>query len=479
MSELNNKIITATKWSSITEIAAKLVAPVSSMVLARILTPEAFGVMVTAMMVISFAQIFTDAGFQKYLVQHDFRNQESLFASTNVAFWTNLIMSIIIWLIIIIFSEPIAELVGNKGYGLVIAVSSICIPLAAFSSIQMALYRRKLDFKTLFWVRLIGVCIPIVITIPLAIILHSYWALIFGMIALNASNAIILTWKSEWRPKFEYDFSLLKQMFSFTSWSMIEAIAIWLTMYIDLFFVGKMLNDYYLGIYRTSMSTVGQIVGIITEATTPILFSSLSRVQSNKYDFEKIFFKFQKVVSILVIPLGVYIYTFRFLLTDVLLGSQWHQAADFIGLWGLTSSITIVLGHYSSECYRAKGKPQLSLFVQITHIAVLIPIVLWAIPHGFNFLCEARSVVRLEYIIASMVLMPIFVKISPWAMIKNIFPAILGGIMIIIVRFVIPSIDILPTIIAIIISTIAYIGVIMSFPQERHILLNLKSILKR
>ena len=226
---LNVKVQQATKWSTITEVAAKLVSPLSTMVLARLLTPEAFGVLVTATMIISFAEIFTDAGFQKYLVQKQFNSKEDLYKTTAVAFWSNLILSLFIWIIIIVLSPSIARMVGNEGYGLVVAVSCICIPLAAFSSIQMALFRRSLDFKTLFMVRSVGVLIPLIITIPLAFWTRSYWSLIIGMIALNISNAIILTYKSEWKPKWFYDRTLFKQMFSFTSWSMFEAVSIWLT----------------------------------------------------------------------------------------------------------------------------------------------------------------------------------------------------------------------------------------------------------
>ena len=83
---LNSKVISATKWSGITEIAAQLVAPVTTMVRARLLTPDAFGVLVTAQMVISFAEIFTDAGFQKYIVQHEFVDDNDKYKSTAVAF---------------------------------------------------------------------------------------------------------------------------------------------------------------------------------------------------------------------------------------------------------------------------------------------------------------------------------------------------------------------------------------------------------
>ena len=91
---LNVKIINATKWSSITEIIAKLITPITNMILARILAPEAFGVVATITMIISFADMLTDSGFQKYLVQHEFRNESEKIKYTNVAFWTNLFISI-------------------------------------------------------------------------------------------------------------------------------------------------------------------------------------------------------------------------------------------------------------------------------------------------------------------------------------------------------------------------------------------------
>lgn len=478
--ELNKKVVSATKWSSITEIAAKLVAPVSTMVLARVLTPEAFGVLVTATMVISFAEIFTDAGFQKYLVQHEFDDKKSLFKATNVAFWSNLVMSVVIWIGIIIFSDAIAELVGNKGHGNVIAVSCFCIPLAAFSSIQMAIYRRHFDYKTLFIVRMVGVAIPLLITIPLAFWLRSYWALIIGMIGLNLSNAVILTWKSEWKPKLEYSIQLFKDMFAFTVWSMLEAIAIWMTSYVDIFIVGKMLNEYYLGIYRTSMSTVGQLIGIITAATGTVLFSSLSRLQNDHKEFQNMFFKFQKLVGLLVIPLGFGIFLFRDFIVEILLGPQWKDAAHFLGIWALTSAVTIVLSHYSSEVYRSLGKPKISVFVQLSHIIVLIPTVWISIHYGFRILCDARALVRLELIVVNLIVMYYIVKISPWKMLRNILPELFSAALMLIIILSLPApTSIILTISYILLAIAVYFCSVMVWPHERYIVLNLRKLLKR
>lgn len=426
---LNKKVIKATKWSAVTEIIAKLITPITSMVLARLLTPEAFGVVTTITMIITFAELFTDAGFQKYLIQHEFCDDEDREQSTNVAFWSNFIMSMLIWGGIALFSEPLAALVGNPGLGYVVIVACAAIPLAAFSSIQMALYRRDLDFKTLFKVRVVSILIPFVVTIPLALWLRSYWALIIGHLTQNVTNAVLLTLYSKWKPRFYYSFAKLKEMLSFTIWSLIEAMSIWLTAYVDVFIVGTMLSQHYLGLYKTSSTLIGQIMSLVTAVATPVLFSSLSRLQNNDAEFKKLFFKFQKLVGILVFPLGVILFCFSDMVTILALGSQWMEASGFIGLWGLTSALNIVFAHFSSEVYRSLGRPKLSVLVQWMHIVVLWPVVLVAVGYGFETLYTARSWVRLELIAANFVVIYYLVHITPLQMVRNVFPSLVASLM--------------------------------------------------
>src|SRR5690625_1757145 len=173
--QLQKKITSATKWSSITQVVARIIVPVTNMILARILAPEAFGVIATVTMIISFTEMFTDSGFQKYLVQHEFKNDTEKNKNANVAFWTNFVLAIFLWGIIAALNEQIAIVVGNPGLGSVIIVACIQLPLTSFSSIQMALYRRNFDFKTLFFVRIVGIFIPLIVTIPLALWGFDYW----------------------------------------------------------------------------------------------------------------------------------------------------------------------------------------------------------------------------------------------------------------------------------------------------------------
>lgn len=469
---LNTKVAKATKWSALTEIVSKLITPVTSMVLARLLTPEAFGVVTTITMIITFAEIFTDAGFQKYLIQHEFVDEDDREQSTTVAFWSNFIVSLLIWGIIALFCEPLATLVGNPGLGYVVVIACVSIPLAAFSSIQMALYKRDLDFKTLFKVRIVAICIPLFVTIPCALVFRNFWALIIGILARDIANAVLLTWYSKWKPRLFYSFSKLKEMISFTVWSLIEAISIWLTSYVDVFLVGTLLSQYYLGLYKTSTTVVAQMMHLITAATTPVLFSSLSKLQSDEAEFKKLFFKFQKLVGVLVIPLGVGIFCFSDLITEILLGDQWMEASRFIGLWGLTSSVTIIYSHYSSEVYRSKGKPKLSVLSQWLHIVALWPTVIVAVQYGFEVLYTARALVRLEGIFVNMMIMYYFIHISPVDMFKNTFHSLVAALVMFIITLFLGMVSnsLWWQLISIVVCGCIYFALIYLFPEERKIL---------
>ena len=276
---------------------------------------------------------------------------------------------------------------------------------------------------------------------------------------------------SKWKPSIFYSLSKLKEMFAFTIWSMIESISIWLTCYIDIFIIGIYLNEYYLGLYNTSMVIVGQITGLVTTATTPILFSSLSRLQSDESGFKRMFFKFQKIVGILVIPLGFGIFCYSDLIT-ILLGEQWCEASSFIGLWGLTSAITIVLSHYCSEIYRAKGLPKLSVLSQVLHIVVLWPVIHISVKYGFEVLYISRSVVRFEMIVVNLIILYYLINISWIQMLKNISASCFAAIIMSIISYFLLKIDqsFIWQIFSIIISIIIYVIIIMCFSNERNIL---------
>ena len=478
MSELNNKVVTATKWSAITEIMSKLVSPITTMVLARLLTPEAYGVVATIAMIISFTEIFSEAGFSRYIIQHEFKDNEDKYKTANVAFITNMALALFLWGIIALIRDPLAEWVGNPGLGHVIVIACVSIPIHSLSAIQKALYQRDFDFKTLFYARIAGILVPFLVTIPLAFYLRSYWALIIGTIVVNASNALILTLRSKWKPNLSY-FSIqrLKEMFSFSMWIVFDTILVWFTEYIDIFLVGRYLSEHYLGLYKTSTNLVGQIVALITATILPIMLPALSRVQNDKAQMRSMVLKFQKMAGIILLPLGVGIYMFSNLLVEVMLGNQWMEASGFVGLWGLMSAVTIIFSRFCSFIYPAMGKPRLSVVAQILHLVVLIPAVYISVRYGFEALYITRSLVRIELIVVNLIFAYMLIQLSMKQLFTNILPEVIAALIMGGIAFCLLSLSdsIIYSVIWVGICVLIYFIVLFIFPNERKVLFELKS----
>ncbi len=472
------RVLNATKWSTFAEIMAKLATPIVNMVLARLLTPEAFGVVAAITIITSFADIFTDAGFQRFIIQHEYESDEELDNGTNVAFWSNLTLALTIYCVIFFFKKPLAEFVGCKDEYMGIAAAGLSVIFTTFSSTATARYKRAMNFKPLFYVRVTGAIMPFFVTIPLALILKNYWALVWGTLAQQFATSLLLTIISKWKPKFYFSFARLKKMLPFSLWNLLETLSIWFAGQAGIFIVSNKLDSYYLGLYKTSMSTVNSYMSLITASITSVLFSALSRCAGDEEKFRNTVFSFIKGVSLLVIPMGAGMFLYRDLVVRILLGSQWAEAGFFVGLWAIFSAITITFSNIASEVYRSTGKPIISFVLQLGYIAIYVPTILWGVGQDYRTLCIVSCFVRLCPVVADMLMLTFRYKISAVKMIGSagvsiISAGVMSGVALLLQLV---SGKVWWQILSIVICVVVYFGVALAFRPEREFL---KGLIKR
>lgn len=422
----DQKVLNATKWSTFAELMAKLATPIVNMVLARLLTPEVFGVIASITIITSFADIFTDAGFQRFIIQHDYQNADDLDKETNVAFWSNLILSIIIYLSIFSFRKSLAKFVGCPKEYIGISVAGLSVICTTFSSSATARFKRDMNFKSLFFVRIASSFLPFLVTIPLAIVLKSYWAIIVGTLSQQIVTAVLLTTISKWKPKFYFSFPTLKAMLPFSLWNLAETLSIWFAGQAGIFIVSNALSQYYVGLYKTSMSTVNSYMSLITASISSVLFSTLSRYKEDEYCFKKVVYSFIKGVSIIIVPMGVGMFLYRDLVVKILLGTQWCEAAFFVGLWALFSTMTITFSNIASEVYRSTGKPVISFILQLGFLLVYIPVIVWGAKQGYKTLCYVSCFIRILPVALDIIMMVVKYNISIHKMFIAVTPTMVS-----------------------------------------------------
>lgn len=479
---MDTKVVAAAKWSLITEVLAKLITPVTNIILAHILAPTAFGILATIMMVISFAEMLADAGFQKFLVQYEFESEDEKQKTVSVAFISNIVLAIVLWLIIIIWRDELAILVGNEGLGFPLAVMGAMLPLGAFSSIQMAMYRRSFNFKFLLSIRMITIITPLFISIPMALAGFDYWSLIAGLLAAHLFTAIALCVRQEKLISIYFSSTVFRKMFSFSAWSLAEAFSIWLTAWVDTFIISHFLDAYYLGLYKMPTAIVTTVMAIATSSMAPVLFSALSRHQHNQVEFEKTFLTFQRYMALFLVPLGLGMFVYQDFIVEILLGPQWKLAGIVLGSWALSSSLVTAISYLISEAFRAKGMPNISFLAQMAHLFVLIPVIYVCVQYDFTTFVYARSIVRVQMIAVLLYLLAIYVGMNAWLVIRNIKSYIIASAVVGTGSYVLLHLhnSMIWTIFCICISLILYLVVLYLFPTERIILTKIwESVLLR
>lgn len=412
---LKQKIVTASKWSALAEISSRAISPLIFVILARLLTPDDYGVVTVAAMVISFSQLFWDAGLSKSLIQRE----DDIDRISNIVFWTNLFLAVTIYGIIFSFSGFIANFFSIKQVAAVIKVQGLQIIISSLFSVQTARFQRNLNFKTLFWVRLLTTLTPGLASIPLAWMGYGYWALVTGTL-VGALAQLIMLWKlSPWRPAFEYDMNIARGLYPFGLWVTGEGLMSWLTTWLDSIVLGKFLGSYNLGLYRTGNNFVMLIFGLLLSPLLPVLFSSLSRMQSNLELFRNSLTKATKLVTMVALPIGVGIFLTSGPLSLIVFGVKWQGVDKVIGIMALTHGISWIVGA-NSEAYRAIGRPDLSMKIMMLGLFLYFPSYILAAPHGLNTFLWVRMSLAMVMLPVHVFVANKYIDLSPVHLFKNL-----------------------------------------------------------
>ncbi len=426
---MTHKVKNATVWSFITELIAKIIVPVTNMILARLLIPEDFGLVATINMVITFADVLADSGFGQYLIQHKFEENEIFDNYAQVSFWSNLSISSTIWLLIFAFRNNVASFIGCDGYAIPLIIACIAVPLTSFN-VPNAILQKKLDYKSLFISRISLSLTSLIVSICLALIGFGYWSLIIGMLSSNVVKILVLMIRSKWHPRLCYSFSILKKMVSYSIWILLEAIMMWACTWLDILIVSRAFNSYYVGLYKTTQTTVTGVLSVVTASVNSIVFVTLSKLKDDPEVFKKAFYTFQKKLAIIVIPMGFGMFLCSRLVTQILLGSKWLEVSEFLGIWSLCTAYVATMGTFCREALRAKGLPKVSFFVQLLHFLFIMPIIFLTSRHGYRTMIYARSFSYLQSILLLHIFSFLFLKINPFKIVHNtIWPTVFSLVM--------------------------------------------------
>lgn len=371
-SNRGKQIVSGMMWRFAEKITAQSVSFIVSIVLARILMPDDYGVVAIVCVFTAIAEIFVTSGLGTALIQK--KNATQIDFST--VFWCNLALSCIIYAAIFIAAPYIAAFYKLPLLTSVIRVLAIKIPINAFNSIQNAYVSRKMEFKKFFFATIIGTVVSAIVGIYMAYNGFGVWALVAQILMNNVIDTIVLFLLIEWKPKLEFSFQNAKPLFDY-GWKILATDLVG-TIFNNLnaFIIGKKYSSADLAYYERGKKFPDMINNNVGATLSSVLFPAMS-LSDGIDDIRRIRRKSLKMMEYVMFPLmfGMFVVADKMIL--LLLTEKWLFAVPFVRI-SCISAVVGVLGTTLIQEIKAIGRSDITLKLELIKKPIYLAVVLIA-----------------------------------------------------------------------------------------------------
>lgn len=324
--DAKENVLSSFVWKFGERISAQLVSTIVSIVLARLLMPEDYGIVAIVTVIISLCNSFVVGGFGNALIQKADANATD-FSSM---FYISVVVSVLLYAMVFMMAEPIAEYYQQDILCPIIRVMGLRIPVAGVNSIQHAYIARNMQFKKFFFSTLIGTIVSAVVGIGMAIKGYGPWSLVGQYLTNVTIDTLVLFLTSGWKPQRLYDASAVKRMMPFSLKLMGATL-------LDSFFneirsviIFTKYSSTDLSMYENGKKYPNLIITNVNTAIGSVLFPAMSNVQSNIGQLRAFMKRTTRFSTFILAPLlcGLFAVAPRFV--TVLLTDKWLPSVPYI-----------------------------------------------------------------------------------------------------------------------------------------------------
>ena len=390
MSEISNgkKIVSGMVWRFGEKITAQAVSLIVSIVLARILMPEDYGIVAIVNIFIAIAEIFVTSGLGIALIQ----KKDATQLDFSTLFWCNIILSLVLYAIVYVASPLIANFYDMPQLTPVLRVFAIRLPINAINSIQNAYVSRHMDFKKFFFATIIGTIISAFVGIYMAYIGYGVWALVGQMLTNAVIDTIVLFVTIEWRPSFELSWDSAKPLISY-GWKILATDLIG-TIFNQLnsFIIGKKYTSQDLAYYTQGRKFPDIINNNISASLCAVLFPAMS-LSTGIEEIKIIRRKCLKLLEYVLFPIMFGLFTVADKLILALLTEKWVSAIPYVRI-ACVSAVLGIFGTTLIQEIKAIGRSDITLKVELFKKPIYLIIIIVAMPFGVKAIASTSIIIE-------------------------------------------------------------------------------------
>ena len=357
---LKDKTVKGVAWSGIDNVAQMGVTFIVGIVLARLLSPDDFGLIGIIAIFTAVCNAIINGGFTTALI----RKKDATDDDYNTAFIVNLGLSLLLYALIFIGTPFIAQFFGRDELIDLTRVSSLSMIVGALALVQQTRLTKRIDFKSQTKITIAASVSSGVVGIILALVGFGVWALVFQQLLASILRTVLLWIVNKWVPKLQFSSKSFHELFGFGWKMMVSGIldTVWKELYQVV--VGKFYSPATLGQYTRAKSFSQMFSSNLTTVIQRVTYPVLSNIQDEK---ERMVAAYRRIIKVTMFVTAISMFFLGAIsepLLYCLIGPKWHEAATYLPLICLTGS-TYPLHAINLNMLQVQGRSDLFLGLEI------------------------------------------------------------------------------------------------------------------
>lgn len=363
---VQNRMAKGAVWMVLFKLVERSLGLISTLILARLLSPADFGVVAMALSFVFMAELLTAFSFDVALIQ----NQMASEAHYNSAWTGNVLLGFAIMGLMLLLAAPIADFYRNPEVFWVVVALAFGPLLSGFENIGVVAFRKELRFRREFIFQLTRKLIAFAVVVPLAFTLRNYWALVVGILVSKLAGTVSSYLMHPYRPRLSL--AKISELIGFSRWLLLNNVVGFFKERSSDFLLGRALGAGPLGVYNLSYELANlpstELSAPVNRALLPG-FARMTTVEEVSFAY----FNAVGVLALLALPAAAGLFAVTPFLIPVMLGSKWLDAVPLMEVLAFNGAMLLF---HSSICTILIGRGFPSRITISNGLYVIILVVL-------------------------------------------------------------------------------------------------------
>lgn len=388
--KLDRQVVSGVSWKLAERILAQGISFIVTIILARILTPNDYGLVAMVNIFVSIADIVISSGFTAALIQKKTVSNKDY----TTIFYVNLMISVGLYLLLFFLAPAISNMYKMESLTWILRVIALKLPLSAFYAVQSAYVSKNMQFKLFFFSTLFGTVISAIVGIVMAKQGYGVWALVAQQLVCLAINTLVMAVTIKWRPGKTFSKQTIKETYNFGTKIMATDIIGVTFNQLNAFIIGLFYSSEDLAYYSKGQNLPNMVTTITSTSFTSVLFPAIANIADDRKKVKKLLSNTTKILSFILFPIlcGMLIVSNEII--AILYTSKWNGMIIFLQIMCIASMVSII-GEFDLIAMKAIGRGGLMLKLEFIKKPLFLAITFIALQFGVVWIAISFIVVNL------------------------------------------------------------------------------------